>query len=340
MKKILVTGGTGYIGSHTTVELIKQGYQVLIIDNLCNSKKSTLDGIAKITGVMPGFFEFDLCDKEKMDNFFKEERPDAVIHFAAYKAVGESVEKPLEYYENNLVSLLNILEMMKKYNVENLVFSSSCTVYGEPKNLPVSEDAPVVPANSPYGNTKQIAEEIIQDVIKANNNLNAIALRFFNPVGAHDSVLIGEVPVGAPANLVPYITQTAIGLRDQLIVHGDDYDTADGTCIRDYVHVVDLAKAHIKAVERMINSDSEDNFEFFNLGTGQGNSVLEIIKTFEKISGEKLNYKIGPRREGDVVSVYADASKATEVLNWKTEKNLEEMISSAWEWEKYYRGNN
>ena len=264
MKKILVTGGTGYIGSHTSVELIKQGYQVLIIDNLVNSKKDTLKGIEKITGVRPEFFEFDLCDKGKLDKFFKEEKPDAVIHFAAYKAVGESVEKPLEYYENNIVSLLNILKMMKKYDTNNLVFSSSCTVYGEPSKLPVTEDAPVVPANSPYGNTKQIAEEIIRDVLKANNVMKAIALRYFNPVGAHKSALIGESPTGPPANLVPYITQTAIGVRDELTIHGDDYDTSDGTCIRDYLHVVDLSKAHIRAVERMIDNGSQGNFEYFN----------------------------------------------------------------------------
>ncbi len=338
-KKILVTGGTGYIGSHTAVELINQGYQVVIIDNLVNSKKETLDRIEKITGVRPEFFEFDLCDQEKVNDFFENNRVDAVIHFAAYKAVGESVDKPLEYYRNNLVSLLNILEAMKKYKTKNLVFSSSCTVYGEPDILPVTEESPIKKANSPYGNTKQISEEIIRDTVNANKNLKAIALRYFNPIGAHDSALIGEMPIGTPNCLVPYITQTAIGVRECLSVYGSNYDTPDGTCIRDYLHVVDLAEAHIRAVERMINDESKNNFEYFNLGTGRGVSVKEVIDTFVKVSGEKLNYKIVDRRAGDVEKVYADPSLAEKELKWKAKKSLKEMLDSAWKWEKYYRKN-
>jgi len=337
MKTILVTGGTGYIGSHTTVELLKQGYRVLIIDNLVNSNKETLKGIEKITGLRPEFFEFDLCDQEKVNSFFENEKLDAVIHFAAYKAVGESVDKPLEYYRNNLVPLLNILEAMKKHDVGNLVFSSSCTVYGEPDTLPVTEDFPIKKANSPYGNTKQISEEIIEDTTRACKNIKAIALRYFNPIGAHESALIGEMPIGPPNCLIPYVTQTAIGVRECLSVYGDDYNTPDGTCIRDYLHVVDLAEAHIKAVERMIDNKSAKNFEYFNLGTGKGVSVKEVIDTFEKVTGEKLNYKIVDRREGDIEKVYADPSLAEKELGWKTKRSLDDMLKSAWEWERKYR---
>lgn len=335
---ILVTGGTGYIGSHTSVELIEAGYDVVIVDNLSNSKIDSLDGIEKITGVRPAFEEFDLCDKEKLDAFFqKYSNLKAIIHFAALKAVGESVEKPLEYYQNNLVSLMNILEGMIKYNVNNLVFSSSCTVYGEPDSLPVTEKSAIKKANSPYGNTKQIAEEIIVDTINAHPGLKNIALRYFNPIGAHPSALIGELPLGVPQNLVPFITQTAIGLRDELKVFGDDYDTPDGTCIRDYINVVDLAKAHVVAIKRLIENKNKANNEVFNLGTGDGNSVLEAINAFEKSTSEKLNYKIVDRRPGDVVKVYADTTYANEELGWKAEKSLEETMLSAWKWEKHIR---
>lgn len=335
---ILVTGGTGYIGSHTSVELIEAGYDVVIADNLRNSKIDSLDGIEKITGVRPAFEEFDLCDKEKLNNFFKKyPNLKAIIHFAALKAVGESVEKPLEYYQNNLVSLMNILEGMIKFNVSNLVFSSSCTVYGEPDSLPVTEKSSIKKANSPYGNTKQIAEEIIGDTIKAHPELKNISLRYFNPIGAHPTALIGELPLGVPQNLVPFITQTAIGLRDELKVFGDDYDTPDGTCIRDYINVVDLAKAHVVAIKRLIENKNKENNEVFNLGTGNGSSVLEAINAFEESTKEKLKYKIVDRRHGDVVKVYADTSYANDELGWKAEKSLEETMLSAWKWEKFIR---
>jgi len=334
-KQVLITGGTGYIGSHTTVEFIEAGYDVVIIDNLSNSRIDSLDGIQKITGVKPEFAEFDLTDKLKLDEFFKSHpNIEAIIHFAAYKAVGESVDKPLMYYQNNLVSLMNLLELMGKYNTKSFVFSSSCTVYGEPDELPVKESSAIKPATSPYGNTKQIAEEIIRDYMKVSADLKSIALRYFNPVGAHESAAIGELPLGVPANLVPFITQTAIGIRKELSVFGEDYDTPDGTCIRDYIHVVDLAKAHVIATERLLNNKNKANFEIFNLGTGTGNSVLEVIKSFEKVTGESLNYKIVGRREGDIVKVYSHTEYANEELGWKTEKKLDDMMLSSWNWEK------
>ena len=336
--KILVTGGTGYIGSHTVVELQNQGFEVLIIDNLSNSRIEVLDGIEKITGKKPNFEQFDLCDKNKVDYFFKKNTDiKGIIHFAAYKAVGESVDLPLKYYQNNLISLMNILEAMKKYDIPNFVFSSSCTVYGQPKKLPVTEKAPILKANSPYGNTKQIAEEIIQDFISANTSLKSIALRYFNPIGAHKSALIGELPIGVPNNLIPFITQTAMKIRKELKVFGDDYDTPDGSAIRDYIHVVDLAQAHVVAVQRMLDNKTKHHFEFFNLGTGNGNSVLEVIKTFEKVTKLKLNYKIVKRRAGDIEKIYADTDFANKELAWKTKKSLEDALISAWNWEKNYR---
>jgi UDP-glucose 4-epimerase len=333
MKKILVTGGTGYIGSHTTVELLNKGFEVIIVDNLSNSRLEVLGNIVAITGIRPGFEQFDLSDRAKTFDFFKRHSDiAAVIHFAAFKAVGESVEKPLMYYHNNLFSLINILQGMMDNGIGNLVFSSSCTVYGQPEKLPVDEQAPVQLAMSPYGNTKQISEEIISDTIKASS-LKAIALRYFNPIGAHETALIGELPLGVPNNLVPFITQTAIGIREQLKVFGDDYQTPDGTPIRDYIHVVDLAKAHVVAVERMVNQRGKKNFEVFNLGTGNGYSVLEVINSFEKVSGVKLNYKIVDRRPGDVTEVWADTKFANEELGWKAEKGIDEMNASAWKWE-------
>jgi UDP-glucose 4-epimerase len=298
-KKILVTGGTGYIGSHTAVELINEGFEVIIIDNLYNSEADVVDRIEKITGVRPSLDVFDLCDREKLNLFFRTNRDlQAIIHFAAYKAVGESVNKPLEYYRNNLVSLINLLDGMQEYGIANIVFSSSCTVYGQPDSLPVTEDAPLQTATSPYGNTKQIGEAIIRDTTFSKDYIKAISLRYFNPIGAHSSALIGELPRGVPENLVPYITQTAIGLRDELKVFGDDYETPDGSCIRDYLHVTDLAKAHVVAVKRLINRKNKKDFEVFNLGTGKGVSVLEAIHSFEKVTGMKLKYKIAGRRQG------------------------------------------
>ncbi|PLX12182.1 MAG: UDP-glucose 4-epimerase GalE [Marinilabiliales bacterium] len=337
-KLVLVTGGTGYIGSHTTVELMNEGYDVVIIDNLSNSEKSVLDGIAGITGRKPYFEQFDICDREKLENFFKiYKRLDAIIHFAAYKAVGESVEKPLMYYQNNLTTLMNLLHGMVHFNIPNFVFSSSATVYGQPDKLPVTEEAPFKPADSPYGNTKQIAEEIIRDTVKVNPQIKAISLRYFNPIGAHPSALIGELPRGVPNNLVPFITQTAIGIRDELKVFGDDYDTPDGTAVRDYINVVDLAKAHVVSIKRMIEKRGKSNLEVFNLGTGKGSSVMEIVKAFEKASGVKLNYKIVGRRIGDVESVYSDTKYANDELGWKAEIGLEETLLSAWNWEKNVR---
>lgn len=335
--QILVTGGTGYIGSHTVVELQKRGYEVIIVDNLSNSRREIIDNIEKITGIKPVLEVFDLEDRKKTSDFFKR-YPDlkGVIHFAAFKAVGESVEKPLLYYRNNLVSLINVLESMQEYGVENIVFSSSCTVYGQPDHLPVSETAPIKKAESPYGNTKQISEEILQDTIKVSK-INGIALRYFNPIGAHDSALIGELPLGVPNNLVPFITQTAIGIREELKIFGNDYPTPDGTPIRDYIHVVDLAEAHVIAIKRMIDGKMKSNFEVFNLGTGTGYSVLEVVKAFEKVSGIKLKYKIVGRREGDIVQVWADPTYSNKELGWKAKRNLEEMVASAWKWEKAYR---
>lgn len=332
--KILVTGGTGYIGSHTVVELQQRGFDVVVVDNLSNSKIEVLDAIAQITGIRPEFEQFDLADAEKTADFFHRQGDiQAVIHFAAYKAVGESVEKPLMYYRNNLVSLMNILQGMQDNQVQNIVFSSSCTVYGQPDQLPVSEESPIKAAFSPYGNTKQIAEEMLRDTL-AVSNLKAIALRYFNPIGAHETALIGELPIGVPNNLMPFITQTAIGIRQQLSVFGSDYNTPDGTAIRDYIHVVDLAKAHVVAVNRMLEGKGEKSLEFFNLGTGNGYSVLEVIKSFEKMSGEKLNYKLVDRRPGDVEQVWADTRFANTELGWKAEKGIDEMTQSAWKWER------
>lgn len=339
MKQILVTGGTGYIGSHTTVELQNAGFEVVIVDNFSNSGIEVLDGIEKITGIRPAFEEFDLIDKEKVDAFFeKYPNIEAIIHFAAFKAVGESVAKPIKYYRNNLTSLVNILDAMDRYGVQGMVFSSSCTVYGQPDQLPVTENAPVVKANSPYGNTKQISEEIIQDTLLACPELKTIALRYFNPVGAHPTALIGELPLGVPQNLVPFITQTAAGLRKQLSVFGSDYNTPDGTAIRDYIHVVDLAKAHVVAVKRLVEEKNKKQFEIFNLGTGNGLSVLDIVKTFEKVTGQNLNYALVDRRPGDVEKVYADTTFANEELGWKAESSLEDILTSAWKWEKRIRG--
>lgn len=333
--KILVTGGLGYIGSHTVVALQEEGFEVVVIDNLSNSSIEVLDGIVSITGKAPDFHRFDLRDKHKVERFF-ENQPDihGIIHFAASKAVGESVQKPLLYYENNLNTLIYTLKALQKNKNPNFIFSSSCTVYGQADVLPIAEKAPVKKAESPYGNTKQIGEEIIFDLCRANKNFKAICLRYFNPIGAHPSAEIGELPIGVPQNLVPFITQTAIGKRKELSVFGDDYSTPDGTCIRDYIHVMDLAEAHVVAMKRLLHKEEKSNFEIFNLGTGKGNSVLEIVKTFEKSTGQKLPYKIAGRREGDVVAAYADTKKANSELGWKTKRSLEEALTSAWEWEK------
>ncbi len=337
-KKILVTGGTGYIGSHTAVELINEGFDVIIADNLSNSSTYSLDGVEKITGIRPVFEQFDLCDKKKAkDLFVKYPEIEAIIHFAASKAVNESVEKPLLYYRNNFVTLINLLEIVNENPEIKFVFSSSCTVYGQPDYLPVTENSPVKKATSPYGNTKQVSEEIIQDICAANPQVMAISLRYFNPIGAHNSAIIGELPLGVPQNLVPFITQTAIGLREQLKVFGDDYNTPDGSCIRDYIHVVDLAKAHVIAIKRLINKKNKACYEVFNLGTGRGVSVLELIDVFQKTTGVNLNYKIVGRRMGDIEKVWADTKSANEELGWKAESTLEETILSAWNWEKYYR---
>ncbi|WP_421813624.1 UDP-glucose 4-epimerase GalE [Flagellimonas sp.] len=336
--KILVTGGLGFIGSHTVVELQNEGFEVVVVDNLSNSSIDVLDGIEAITGKKPIFEEFDLGDKPKVQDFFQKHSDVAgVIHFAASKAVGESVEKPLLYYENNLGVLVYILQELKKKGRASFIFSSSCTVYGQADTMPITEAAPVKPAESPYGNTKQVGEEIIRDTCKVNPDLKAIALRYFNPIGAHPSGKIGELPIGVPQNLVPFITQTGIGLREQLSVFGDDYPTEDGTCIRDYIHVVDLAKAHVAALQRLLKGKNESNFEVFNLGTGKGSSVLEVIQSFERVSGEKLNYKIVDRRPGDVIQAYADTKKANEVLGWKAKSSLDDAMKSAWEWEKIVR---
>jgi UDP-glucose 4-epimerase len=337
-KKILVTGGTGYIGSHTSVELMNEGFEVVIADNLYNSEAEVADRIAAITGIKPALEIFDLCDGPRLEEFFiKHNDISAIIHFAAYKAVGESVNKPTEYYRNNLISLINLLDAMKKSGSGNIVFSSSCTVYGQPEKLPVSESAPLQPAISPYGNTKQIGEEIIRDTVGSAKNLKAISLRYFNPIGAHPSAEIGELPRGIPENLVPYITQTAIGLRKELQVFGDDYDTPDGSCIRDYLHVCDLARAHVVAVKRLIEGKNKQNYEIFNLGTGIGVSVFDAIRSFEKVSGVKLNYRITSRRPGDIEKIWADPSLANSELGWKTVYSLDEAMRSAWEWEKKIR---
>ena len=332
---IRVTGGTGFSGSHTTVELINAGYKVVIVDNLSNSNANVVDGIEEITGVRPAFEQVDCCDYAAMDNVFaKYSDIDGIIHFAASKAVGESVEKPLLYYRNNITSLLNLLELMPKHNVKGIIFSSSCTVYGQPdpENLPVTEDAPIKPAESPYGNTKQVNEEIIRDDINSGAPIKAILLRYFNPIGSHPTAIIGELPNGVPMNLIPYVTQTAMGIREQLKVFGNDYDTPDGTCIRDYIYVVDLAKAHVKAMERVLDTDS-DKLEVFNVGTGRGVSTKEIVDAFEKATGVKVNWTYAPRRAGDIEKVWADPKKANEVLGWKAETSLEDTLKSAWNWQ-------
>ena len=332
---ILVTGGTGFIGSHTTVELIEAGYQVVIVDNLSNSKIEVLDGIEKITGVRPAFEQVDLRDFDATEAVFKKYPAiEGIIHFAASKAVGESVQKPLMYYRNNVVSLVNLLELMPKYNVKGIIFSSSCTVYGQPKpeNLPVTEDCPHQKATSPYGNTKEINEQIITDYIHSGANIKSIVLRYFNPIGAHPSALIGELPNGVPNNLIPYVTQTAMGIRKELTIFGNDYDTPDGTCIRDYIYVVDMAKAHVCAMTRVLDQETEP-LEFFNIGTGKGNSTLEIVNTFERATGVKLNWKFGPRREGDIEKIWGNVDKATKVLGWKAEAKLDDVLASAWKWQ-------
>lgn len=337
--KILVTGGLGYIGSHTAVALQQAGFEVLIVDNMSNSSIGVLEGIVKITGVTPQFKYLDLRDKNEVHHYFKTHKDiDGMIHFAASKAVGESVENPLLYYENNLNSLVYVLQECLAHNIQNLIFSSSCTVYGEPESLPITENAPVKEANSPYGNTKQISEEIILDTTKISD-LKAIALRYFNPIGAHESAEIGELPLGVPQNLVPFITQTAIGLREQLSVFGNDYPTEDGSCIRDYIHVMDLAEAHVIALQRLLENKNQKAFEVFNVGTGKGSSVFEVIQAFEKVSGTSLNYKVVDRRPGDVIAVYADTTLANEQLSWKAKRDLEEALRSAWKWEQRVRKN-
>ncbi|MGO4818386.1 UDP-glucose 4-epimerase GalE [Flavobacterium sp. W22_SRS_FP1] len=336
--KILVTGGLGFIGSHTVVELQNEGFEVVIIDNLSNSTEDVLKGIVAITGKTPIFEKLDLRDKAAVQDFFKKYTDISdVIHFAASKAVGESVSNPLLYYENNISTLIYLLQELQQKEESHFIFSSSCTVYGQADEMPINESASIKPAMSPYGNTKQIGEEIITDVTKVSG-ITAVLLRYFNPIGAHSSIEIGELPVGVPQNLVPFITQTGMGLRKELSVYGDDYPTIDGTCVRDYIHVVDLAKAHVIALQRLVNKNNLDKVEIFNLGTGKGSSVLEVIQAFEKVSGQKLPYAIVGRREGDVVSAYANTDKANTILGWKTKSTLEEGIASAWEWEQKSRG--
>jgi len=335
MDKILVTGGLGFIGSHTVVELQKEGYEVVIIDNLSNSSINVLEGITAIAGKQPIFENFDLRDRSKVQDFFKtHDDIKGAIHFAASKAVGESVDEPLLYYENNLNTLVYILQELQRLDNSNFIFSSSCTVYGQADELPITENAPIKMAESPYGNTKQIGEEIIKDTCKVNRHIKAIALRYFNPIGAHESNKIGELPIGVPQNLLPFITQTAIGLREQLSVFGNDYPTSDGTCIRDYIHVVDLAKAHVIALQRIMYNKNDSNYEVFNIGTGTGSTVLEVIQSFERVSGEKLNYKFVNRRAGDVVAAYANTHKANNQLGWKAKHSLDDAVKSAWKWQQ------
>ncbi len=335
--KILVTGGLGFIGSHTVVELQNQGFEVVIIDNLSNTSLSVLDGIANITGINTAFEKLDLREKDKVQDFFKRHHDiDGVIHFAASKAVGESVGNPLLYYENNINTLVYLLQELQKKPEANFIFSSSCTVYGQAEKMPITEDASIQTAMSPYGNTKQIGEEIITDAAKVTN-INSILLRYFNPIGAHSSAEIGELPLGVPQNLVPFITQTGLGLRQELSVYGDDYPTPDGTAVRDYIHVVDLAKAHVIAMQRLLNKKNVEKVEIFNLGTGTGSSVLEVIHAFEKVSSQKLPYKIVARREGDITSAYANTDKANNILGWKSQSTLEEALASAWKWEQKVR---
>ena len=332
---ILVTGGTGFIGSHTTVELQQAGYNVVIVDNLSNSNADVIDGIEQITGIRPAFEQVDCCDKAALDAVFsKYEGIKGIIHFAASKAVGESVEKPLLYYRNNIVSLINLLELMPQHQVKGIIFSSSCTVYGQPSKeyLPVTEDAPIQVACSPYGNTKQINEEIIRDYIHSGASIKSIILRYFNPIGAHPSALIGELPNGVPMNLIPFVTQTAMGIRKELKIFGNDYDTADGTCLRDYIYVVDLAKAHVKAMIRVLDMDTEA-IEYFNVGTGRGVSTYEVVDKFEKATGVKVNWSYAPRREGDIEKVWANPDRANHVLGWKAETSLEETLKTAWNWQ-------
>ncbi len=337
-KQILVTGGVGYIGSHTVVELLESGFEVIIVDNLSNSNMNALDGIEEITGKRPLFEKLDVCNKSQLSSFFeKYSGIEAIIHFAAFKSVSESVANPLKYYHNNLTSTINLLYFMKKKDIPYMVFSSSCTVYGQPDELPVSEKAPVKKATSPYGNTKQVMEEIISDTLLSTPSLKAISLRYFNPIGAHPSALIGELPTGVPDNLIPFITQTAIGIHDELKVFGDDYNTPDGSAIRDYLHVVDLAKAHVVALQRLLKKQNKANYEIFNLGIGKGVSVLEAIESFERATGEKLNYKIVDRRAGDVEKVWGDTSYANKELGWKAEISLDDAMLSAWNWEKYLK---
>ena len=335
--KIVVTGGLGFIGSHTVVELQNEGFEVIVVDNLSNTSLSVLDGIQNITGRIPAFEKLDLREKEKVQDFFKRHHDiSGVIHFAASKAVGESVENPLLYYENNINALVYVLQELQQKPEANFIFSSSCTVYGQAETMPITENASIQTAMSPYGNTKQIGEEIITDTAKVTN-INAILLRYFNPIGAHPSTEIGELPIGVPQNLVPFITQTGFGLRKELAVYGDDYPTPDGTAIRDYIHVVDLAKAHVIALQRLLNKKNTAKVETFNLGTGTGSSVLEVIHTFEKVSGKKLPYKIVGRREGDITSAYANTDKANDILGWKAQSTLEEAMASAWKWEQKIR---
>ena len=336
--KIVVTGGLGFIGSHTVVELQQKGYEVVIIDNCSNSSRDVLEGITAITGVRPVFEEFDLREKEKVQDFFTRHTDvSGLIHFAASKAVNESVNEPLLYYENNIGTLVYLLQELQKLKVANFIFSSSCTVYGQADELPITENAPVKPAESPYGNTKQIGEEIIRDTCKIAPQLKAIALRYFNPIGAHPSAEIGELPLGVPQNLVPYITQTALGIRKELSVFGDTYPTSDGTAVRDYIHVVDLAKAHVIAVERLLHNQNKSNYEVFNVGTGTGSTVLEVIRSFEKVAKTSLNYKIVDKREGDITAAYADTDKANNELGWTAEYTLDDALSSAWKWEQKVR---
>ena len=333
---ILVTGGTGFIGSHTVVELQQAGYNVVIVDNLSNSRADVVDGIESITGVRPAFEQVDCQDLAALANVFdKYSDISGVIHFAASKAVGESVQKPLTYYRNNITSLINILELMQRHEVKGIIFSSSCTVYGQPsaEHLPVTEDAPIQKALSPYGNTKQINEEIIQDFIHSGASVKAVILRYFNPIGAHPSALIGELPIGVPMNLIPFVTQTAVGIRKQLKIFGNDYGTPDGTCIRDYIYVCDLAKAHVKAMERVLGNENTDAVEVFNIGTGRGVSTLEVVEGFERATGVKVNWEYAPRREGDIEKVWADPTKANTVLGWKAETSLDDTLRSAWKWQ-------
>ena len=330
----MVTGGTGFIGSHTTVELQNAGYEVVIVDNLSNSQANVIDGIEKITGKRPAFEQVDLRDMEATEAVFKKYPAiSGIIHFAASKAVGESVEKPLMYYRNNILSLVNLLELMPRYGVKGIIFSSSCTVYGQPDQLPATEETPIKKAESPYGNTKQINEEIIQDTVRSGSPIKSIILRYFNPIGSHPSAIIGEMPNGVPQNLIPYLTQTAIGIREKLSVFGDDYNTPDGSCIRDYIYVVDLAKAHVCAMTRIMEDKTDEPVEIYNIGTGRGTSVLELIHAFEKATGVKLNYQIVGRRAGDIEKVWGNVDKANRVLGWKADTPLEDVLATAWKWQ-------